>query len=264
MDKKHEEIKPTNVPDVKAESPPRKKVKLSTEVTDNPSDSLTSNVPNEIVVKMEDIDLRFPHITAQIFDYLDNKALTNCREASTSWYNILDRKKFFWIRMIKACINNQKEFKELWISLLKKSSTETVRELAIAVHKKRLKLKNLGGSPLHFAVLSGQYHIFMDVFEKVEHKILSNARGGLSPLHVASITGSLKIFTKLFKHAGNKNTETKYRWTALHFAAYTGRYTICQFLLENSKDKNPKTNTGTTPLHAAYKKAHIINCKLLL
>jgi len=33
---------------------------------------------------------RFPHIATQIFEQLDNKSLTNCREVSKSWQKFID------------------------------------------------------------------------------------------------------------------------------------------------------------------------------
>ena len=43
---------------------------------------------------------RFPHITEQIFKYLDKKSLTNCSKVSKSWKNCIDGKKLLWIQIV--------------------------------------------------------------------------------------------------------------------------------------------------------------------
>ena len=49
---------------------------------------------------MEDVIERFPHIAKQVFEQMDNKCLTNCREVSKSWMNFIDERSFSWIRIL--------------------------------------------------------------------------------------------------------------------------------------------------------------------
>ena len=51
---------------------------------------------------MEQAFLRFPHLSENIFDSLDNKSLADCKEVSKSWYFYLDAQKFLQPRIIKA------------------------------------------------------------------------------------------------------------------------------------------------------------------
>ena len=51
---------------------------------------------------MEQAFLRFPHLSENIFDSLDNKSLADCKEVSKSWYFYLDVQKFLQPRIIKA------------------------------------------------------------------------------------------------------------------------------------------------------------------
>ena len=98
------------------------------------------------------------------------------------------------------CISNSTyRFKTGVLSLLKKSSIETVRELAKIVFQtmQMENLKNIGESPLHFVVKIGQYQFFTDVFEIIEHKIVAN-KNGESPLHIVAGLGYLDIFKILF------------------------------------------------------------------
>ena len=50
---------------------------------------------------MEQAFLRFPHLSENIFDSLDNKSLVDSKEVSKSWYFYLDTQKFLQIRIIK-------------------------------------------------------------------------------------------------------------------------------------------------------------------
>ena len=43
-----------------------------------------------------------PHVTVQIFDYLDIRCLVKCREVSKSWKLFIEKSRFSSVKMIKA------------------------------------------------------------------------------------------------------------------------------------------------------------------
>ena len=49
---------------------------------------------------MELLPEQFPHIAEQIFEQLDNKNLSKCREVNKSWKNFIDNKNYTWIRIV--------------------------------------------------------------------------------------------------------------------------------------------------------------------
>ena len=49
---------------------------------------------------MDELFARFPHIAMQIFEQLDNKSLTNCREVANSWQKFIDERNMSWIRIV--------------------------------------------------------------------------------------------------------------------------------------------------------------------
>ena len=51
---------------------------------------------------MEQAFFRFPHLSENIFDLLDNKSLADCKEVSKAWYFYLDVQTFLQPRIIKA------------------------------------------------------------------------------------------------------------------------------------------------------------------
>ena len=46
----------------------------------------------------------YPHITEQIFDYLDIKCLSKCREVRKSWKIFIETSRFSSVKMIKAIV----------------------------------------------------------------------------------------------------------------------------------------------------------------
>ena len=49
---------------------------------------------------MEELIARFPQIAEQIFEQLDNKSLTNCREVAKSWQEFVDDRNMSWVRIV--------------------------------------------------------------------------------------------------------------------------------------------------------------------
>ena len=56
---------------------------------------------------MEDIFLRFDHISNKIFNNLDNQSLVTCRLVNKTWLSYLQDSKILWIRIIQWCTGNQ-------------------------------------------------------------------------------------------------------------------------------------------------------------
>ena len=51
---------------------------------------------------MEEAFLRFPHLSEDIFNALDNKSLASCKEVSKVWYNYLHGQKFVRERRVRV------------------------------------------------------------------------------------------------------------------------------------------------------------------
>ena len=58
---------------------------------------------------MEELIARFSHIAKQIFEQLDNKSLTNCREVAKSWKKFIDERNFKFHHTFDSCLNVEKE-----------------------------------------------------------------------------------------------------------------------------------------------------------
>ena len=84
---------------------------------------------------MEEVSLRFSHLSEKIFASLDNESITKCRKVSKFWQNYLDNKKFVQIRKINAIVASFHTIGESWKNVLDTSSTATIMDLALAIGK---------------------------------------------------------------------------------------------------------------------------------
>ena len=51
---------------------------------------------------MENFVKRFPGVSEQIFNKLEDQSLAACNEASREWNNFLTEERFWWIRIIQV------------------------------------------------------------------------------------------------------------------------------------------------------------------
>ena len=77
---------------------------------------------------MEDVIQRFPNISQQIFENLDDDSLILCRKVCKAWKSSIDREKFYWIRIIMMYLEYSGE-KSLRI-LFRNNDLDIVKNLA--------------------------------------------------------------------------------------------------------------------------------------
>ena len=77
---------------------------------------------------MEDVTQRFPNISRQIFENLDDESLVLCREVCKTWKSCIDGEKFYWIRIIMKYLQYSGE-KSLRI-LFRNNDLDIVKNLA--------------------------------------------------------------------------------------------------------------------------------------
>ena len=164
---------------------------------------------------MEELLLRFPHLSQNIFKSLTNQDLAQCREICQMWKDSIDVEKFFAIRRIQTF------FIKLPASLekaLKQSTFEQVKEMASTIQKFQ-EMWNSEMSPLHDAVAMQDYTIFWEIFD--ESTIDTSRSEELTPLQMAAGKGYLAI-CKLIR-----NNEKRYYKNLFRFAK--GKTPVCIF-----------------------------------
>ena len=183
---------------------------------------------------MEELCIRFSHLSEKIFDSLDNESLINCKNTSRFWFNYLDGQKFVEVRIIKATVEQFHLIGESWIEVFNFASTETLLALRVAVD---------------------QFYI-RDLDKKYNER--------LSPLHTAAATGNLLLVTKLQEKSVDNHPNDSEGCTPLYYAAQNGHLEVCEHIIQKNEDTNHTRNDGTSPLHMAARNGHLKVCELII
>ena len=228
--------------------------------------------------KMEDVIMRFPHLAEKIFDSLENKSLTTCREVSKSWNNFVCKKKFFLIRVIEGEVEYFHALGNDWKKIFDKGTTETIADLRNGVGQFYGKGNGLkyheGLTPSHVAAGTGKLELLKSI-EKITGSGNLKDEKGWTPLHYAAQNGYLNVLEYVMAMVDNKNPESeeekKYlRTTPLEIAANHDKSKICEYMLENIKDiLTPKTlanwnESFDNPFIVAAKIGNLKLCKIIL
>ena len=216
---------------------------------------------------MDNICIRFSHLSERIFDSLDNENLNNCKEASRFWFHFLDGQKFVQIRIIKATVGQFHSIGKSWNKVFNSASTETIMVLGDAINQFYKKGSDLEYydelTPMHTAAATGDLFLLT----KIQEKSLDNHPKddeGCTPLYYAAQNGHLEVCEHIIEKIEDKNPARKDRRTPLHTAAYNGNLKVCKLIIKNLGTKNPKDNHGFTPLHKAAQSGRREICELLM
>ena len=210
---------------------------------------------------MEQLFLRFPHLSEAICGQLNNESLATWTGVSRSLNMYLTEQKLFEVRIIKATIKKYHKRRycgvmgpydrtrwasNAWKEVFKTASKETLMNLRHEVQKF---YSNMNHQIMRF----GEPHGY--------HQIRLNK--DITPLHLAAIAGNELLFKTLFNKAQDKHPRCEDVQTPLHYAAYYGYLEICAFIMAQSEDKNPKSESGETPLHLAASEGYLNICEYI-
>ena len=134
-----------------------------------------------------------PHVSEQIFSFLDDWSLTQCREVCHAWKEFIDtdHSRHFYQRFQKKCEKDQ-------FFLHKSAYHGYVYIVKVIVKntkdKNYLNKKDLDGwTPLHHAAFEGHQDIVKILLEFVKNKHPKGHDLGYSPLHLSTEKGFLSI-----------------------------------------------------------------------
>ena len=82
---------------------------------------------------METLIQRFPHLSQNVFNSVDNQSLAKCQEVSLPWYEFLQQQKFRQIRTIMSTIEQTHEVGDTWKNVFKSATTQNIMDLGPAV-----------------------------------------------------------------------------------------------------------------------------------
>ena len=92
-----------------------------------------------------------PHVTEQIFDYLDIRCLVKCRAISKSWKLFIEKSRFSWVKMIKAIVQQLQpsvEIQSQWNRFLIIANNKMIRTVFRMLNWRGLEGMNRDFSPL--------------------------------------------------------------------------------------------------------------------
>ena len=244
-----------------------------------PNSHLISQVKeNSQNFTMETIFDRFPTLSDDIFENLDEKSLTKCVEVNRKWQTTLANQKVYLKKKIQLWSKHSKQFRKEWNMAVLKTPLELLRRLSEYIVEHEYFECDYGPSsieedsqscvclllsPIHFAALHGNIELLKHIEVKTKNKSPKTC-DGKTPLHLAAHEGHLEICKWYTKNVGEVNDADYEGWTALHYAAYDDQVESFEYLLENGADLYLKDRLGQTMLHLAAKFGSLKICKLIV
>ena len=215
---------------------------------------------------LQELCLRLPLISDQIWDSLDNQTFNKVLESSKEIYLHLKETPLYWKKILRCYNGNFINFQESWNKVFK-APVEIVKQLAIEaqVFFKIFPISfEMQHSPFFIAVNSGNLYLCEVIAEKIGIRNLKKTKELDNALFQASSQGNTEICKFIVKNLENKNPGDDKGVTPLHVAARCGKEDVCKFLMDNLVDKNPQANNGITPLHEAASYGCLDVCKLII
>ena len=229
---------------------------------------------------MEQVFLRFPHLSENIFKLLD---MTSSFCFMQVWKSSIEHGILYSPTVISAFTYDSASSLK---NILQELTNDSLIQLAcgfIEVYSEfptgtKQTLELFCYTPLHKAAEKGLDLVYEFIVQDlVKHKAQSkywstiwytNPKDseGITPLHLAAKNGHVSlcklIMERIKKYPGNY----EFNRTPLHFAAEMGHYDVCQFLIYQIKDdKNPReADYLDTPLHVASENGHLKVCQLII
>ena len=212
---------------------------------------------------MENLFVRFPHLSEQIFESMDNKCLANAREVSRSWCNYLNHQKLFLLRLTCFMKKDLKDFHnetylrlkrfkltKSWESVFDKGNAETIIEFSKSFVK-------------FYTMVRRVYHAYRRTYTFPDSYLCI---GGLTPLHIAAATGHVTLYEALLDMSRIKNPSDKDGNKPLQHAAYYGHLEMVQTIFKKrfKRDKNPKSQNDSSCLCSVASNGHLDVCKYLI
>ena len=195
---------------------------------------------------MEEVFLRFPHLSESIFGSLKSEFLAKSKEVCRSWYQYLGDQKFFQTRASKV---------KLVIETVEKLGQIPERVIVSTIVRNMFDLETRK-TIINFA----RYGKFGLVNSNIKKNI--KLMYDRQPFFIATLLGHFEVVKYLVDNLEDKNPilDSYAQCTALHFAAIHGRIDIVKYIMSNVMDINPMDRNGNTPLHyAASGNTHNMN-----
>ena len=248
--------------------------------------SLFFQKQNKKQSSMDEVFLRFPHLSENIFDSLNSESLAKSKEVCISWYQYLDDQKFLQTRAnkVKEIIDTVEKLGH--VAKVYQVSVYQTNRIAFdvwtrnaiiyfarngnfdLVHTLILKSIKLMYYPLHpilNEIEMGHFVVvkyLVDTMEDKNPKI--DKRHGWTLVHLAAKLGRIDIVKYVMSKVSNIIPKDNHGQTPLHIAATFGKLDVVKLIMEKLEIKSPKDNNGKTPLHNAARNGNLIVFKYIV
>ena len=218
---------------------------------------------------MDVVSNRFPLLTKNIFNILDNKTLMSCKEVNRELYNFIEKQKNVWLRIIRLYRGNIIGFEDSWKRTIEKDSVDNIKQLALATQKffKHEPRFLNQWHPLFIAAAEGSSELCKHVMEKtgennpsIVNHIPSTTATGYTALHFAAQFGYLDAARLIINRIEDKNPIDSHEKTPYFYSAHQDDVSVYIFFVNLAVDKMPENIWGWTPCHEA---AYLGNLKVL-
>ena len=133
---------------------------------------------------MDTLFQRFPHLSQEVFDLVDNLCLAKCQKVSLPWYEFLQKQKFHEIRVIKSVIE---QFHDVGANCYNSKYHGFPKAVGQFFYKARIQ----DSSPLHVVAGFGNLTLFTMIEKICPLQYSEDISSSLKPIHIAAIWGQL-------------------------------------------------------------------------
>jgi ankyrin repeat protein len=221
---------------------------------------------------------RFPLVTKNLLDLLDDTTWLSCKGANRDLNNFIKNEKIIWLRIIRLYKGNTIGFEDSWKQTIEKDSVNNIKQLALATQiffKHEPRFLNQW-HPLFICAAEGSLELCKHVIKKtwennpsiVHHFHLRTGflriTTGYTALHFVAEFGYLDVASLIIKQIENKSPSDSHENTPLFYAATQDDIIIFKLFMNNADDKMPENLYEWTPSHQAAFKGNSKVLKLIL
>ena len=167
------------------------------------------------------------------------------------------------LSLILACSLVEPAAADSFIDAVKRADHQAVRKSLEKDPSLVTRRDKMGYTPLHWAGIMGEWHIFTNILENNPPVNAVGDDGG-TPLHWACHHDNDEMIRVMLDKGADLTVSNRWGRTPLHVAVRRGNEKVADLLIKKGADIQAATKEGWTPLHTAYMSGHTNMCKLLL
>ena len=164
---------------------------------------------------MEELALRFPRLSEDVFKFLDNGNIATFRKVGRAWGKYLDDLKFVKLRMIKATVGQFHSIGKSWNQVFETANTETIdilQHLVVQFYKEKHFWNSQEGlTPFHVVAAIGTLSLFKKIEENVKNKLTKYNMEDNNPIHIPPLGLMAKLFVALYDYDARTDEDLSFK-----------------------------------------------------